>query len=224
MDLPFDEFTLAAATADLGEEPAARNDADCVEFRMDLAGSPLDALAAYDGELPLLVTNRPVGEGGEADDEGRIETLCEAVEHDAVAAVDVELEAVAHGEGGEAVRAARENGASVVVSVHDFEATPPERELERLLDRAADVGDVAKVAVTATDRSDTLALLSATATATAEGHRVATMAMGEVGRHTRAVAPIYGSRIGYAPVDPERATAPGQYELSTLARLVESLK
>jgi 3-dehydroquinate dehydratase-1 len=93
-----------------------------------------------------------------------------------------------------------------------------------LLDRAADVGDVAKVAVTATDRSDTLALLSATATATAEGHRVATMAMGEVGRHTRAVAPIYGSRIGYAPVDPERATAPGQYELSTLARLVESLK
>ncbi|MFC7225863.1 type I 3-dehydroquinate dehydratase [Salinirubellus salinus] len=224
MDLPFDEFTLAASTADLSEEPAARDEADCVEFRMDLADAPRAALADYDGELPLLVTNRAEWEGGEAPDEGRIEALCAAVEHDAVAAVDVELEAVAHGEGGEVVRAARDAGATVVVSVHDFEATPPEQELSRLLERAADVGDVAKVAVTATDRADTLALLSATASATDDGLRVATMAMGEAGRHTRAVAPVYGSRIGYAPVDPDRATAPGQYDLATLASLVAALE
>jgi 3-dehydroquinate dehydratase-1 len=224
MDLPFDEFTLAASTADLSEEPAARDDADCVEFRMDLADAPLDALADYDGELPLLVTNRAEWEGGEASDAGRLEALCEAVEADAVAAVDVELEAVANGDGDEVVRAAGEAGASVVVSVHDFEATPPERELRRLLERAANVGDVAKVAVTATDRTDTLALLSATLSATDDGLRVATMAMGEAGRHTRAVAPVYGSRIGYAPVDPDRATAPGQYDLATLASLVATLE
>lgn len=224
MDLPFEEFTLAASTADLSEEPDARPHADCVEFRMDLADTPLDALDAYDGELPLLVTNRAEWEGGEAGDEGRIDALLAALEHDAVAAVDVELEAVAHGEGGEVVAAAREEGVTTVISVHDFEATPPEAELSRLLERAADVGDVAKVAVTATDRADTLALLSATRTATEDGRRVATMAMGEVGRHTRAVAPVYGSRIGYAPVDPGRATAPGQYDLATLAELVESLQ
>ena len=224
MDLPFDEFTLAAATADLSEEPDARPHADCVEFRMDLADAPLDALAAYDGEMPLIVTNRAAWEGGEAPDEGRLDALLAALDHDAVAAVDVELEAVAHGEGGEVVRAARDAGVTTVVSVHDFEATPPERELARLLERAGDVGDVAKVAVTATDRADTLALLSATRAATEDGLRVATMAMGAVGRHTRAVAPVYGSRIGYAPVDPERATAPGQYDLATLAGLVESLE
>jgi len=49
------------------------------------------------------------------------------------------------------------------------------------------------------------------------------MAMGEAGRHTRAVAPLYGSRIGYAPVDPDAATAPGQYDLATLAGLVDRL-
>ena len=58
----------------------------------------------------------------------------------------------------------------------------------------------------------------------AQGESVATMAMGEPGRHSRAVAPVYGSRIGYAPVDPDEATAPGQYDLPTLRRLVEDLR
>ena len=59
MSLEFEAFTLAAATADLDEEPAARAHADCVEFRMDLAADPLSALSGYEGELPLLATNRP---------------------------------------------------------------------------------------------------------------------------------------------------------------------
>jgi 3-dehydroquinate dehydratase-1 len=112
----------------------------------------------------------------------------------------------------------------VVVSTHDFEGTPPREELERLLERASDHGDVAKLAVTATDLDDALRLLGATRAATGDGLAVATMAMGEAGSHTRAVAPVYGSRIGYAPVDPARATAPGQYDLATLRRLVDDLR
>jgi 3-dehydroquinate dehydratase-1 len=225
MDLSFDEFVLAAATGDPAEEPAAREHADCVEFRMDLAaGDPLDALAAYDGELPLLVTNRPEWEGGEADDEGRLGDLVAAVEHEAVAAVDVELHEVVGGEGLDVVDAARDAGVKVVVSVHDFEGTPPRGELRRLVERASEHGDVAKLAVTAESPDDTLALLAVTRAHAAAGRTLATMAMGEVGRHTRVVAPLYGSRIGYAPVDPARATAPGQYDLATLARLVDDLQ
>jgi 3-dehydroquinate dehydratase-1 len=48
--------------------------------------------------------------------------------------------------------------------------------------------------------------------------------MGEAGRHSRAVAPLYGSRIAYAPVDPDRATAPGQFDLATLSDLVDRLR
>jgi 3-dehydroquinate dehydratase-1 len=219
----FDTFVLAAPTADLGAEPAAREHADAVEFRMDLAANPLDQLAAYEGDLPLLATNRAAWEGGEADEDGRIDALCAAAEHDAVAAVDVELAAVEEGDGERAVAAADGGDASVVVSTHDFEGCPGRAELEDLLARAAEAGDVAKLAVTARDRGDALDVLAATHSRDRAGDRVATMAMGEAGRHSRAVAPLYGSRIGYAPVEPESATAPGQYDLATLRRLVERL-
>jgi 3-dehydroquinate dehydratase-1 len=222
--MDFESFVLAAATDDLGVEPAAREHADIVEFRMDFAADPREELAAYDGELPLLVTNRPEWEGGEAtDDEARLDALCAAVEYDFVEAVDVELESVSEGDGARVLRAAHEHDARVVVSTHDFEKTPQPPKLRRLLARAAEHGDVGKLAVTAETKDDVLELLAATRASTLDGDRVATMAMGEPGRHSRAVAPLYGSRIGYAPVDPADATAPGQYDLATLRRLVTDL-
>jgi 3-dehydroquinate dehydratase-1 len=223
MGMQFDSFVLAAATADLSEEPAARDHADAVEFRMDLADDPLAALSAYDGELPILATNRAAWEGGEADDEGRLAALSEATSFDAVEAIDVELESILAGEAEGLLETARDRDVSIVASAHDFEGTPARTELVRTLTEAGKYADVAKLAVTAQSKADTLALLSATEQLTAHGDTVATMAMGEVGSHTRAVAPVYGSRIGYAPVDPAEATAPGQYDLETLADLVPAL-
>jgi 3-dehydroquinate dehydratase-1 len=230
--LDFDSFVLAAATDDLSAEPAARDHADAVEFRLDLATDPLDQLDAYGGDLPLIVTNRAAWEGGEADDEaGRLDTLEAALDHEAVAAVDLELGALA-GSAQEAATdrarelrsTAREAGVTVIASVHDFESTPSVDRLVDLLEQASDEGDVGKLAVTATDRSDALAVLTATHRAVEAGQTVATMAMGAAGQHTRAVAPVYGSAIGYAPVDPEGATAPGQYDLETLRGLVDQLQ
>jgi 3-dehydroquinate dehydratase-1 len=227
----FEEFVLTASTADLSAEPRAREHADAVEFRMDLADVPLAQLDAYDGELPLLVTNRASWEGGEAPDLARYDALSTAIGRDAVAAVDVELAALrGNAPAGErshatALRdAARESGVDVVASVHDFESTPEPGALVDLLAEAATEGDVGKLATTATAPRDALAMLEATHEATAAGHRVATMCMGEPGRHTRAVAPLYGSKIGYAPVDAADATAPGQYPLATLRRLVDGLR
>jgi 3-dehydroquinate dehydratase-1 len=229
--LAFEEFVLAAVTDDLstaGGERAAEH-ADCVEFRMDLASAvgrdPLAALADYEGPLPVLATNRVAWEGGDAEGPERLEDLRVAAEHPRVRAVDVELSSVAgDGEGIRTAEHARDHGASVVVSTHDFEATPARPEMERLLRRACEAGDVGKLAVTADDSDDALDLLGLTRARAAAGDRVATMAMGAAGRHTRAVAPVYGSRIGYAPVDPDDATAPGQYDLATLRELVDQLR
>jgi len=223
MGLTFDSFVLAASTADLADEPAAREHADAIEFRMDLVDEPLSALEAYDGELPILATNRADWEGGEAKDEGRLEALAEATAFEAVEAIDVELESILDGEAEGVLETARERDVSIVASAHDFEGTPPRKELVRTLTEAGKYADVAKLAVTAESKADTLALLSATEQLTSHGDTVATMAMGEVGSHTRAVAPVYGSKIGYAPVDPAEATAPGQYDLETLAELVAHL-
>ncbi|WP_455449898.1 type I 3-dehydroquinate dehydratase [Natrinema thermotolerans] len=226
MSLRFDSFVLAASTADLADEPAARDHADAIEFRMDLADDPLAALEAYDGDLPILATNRAAWEGGEWDgtDEDRLETLAEATALAGVDAIDVELASILEGEAEGLLETARDRDVSIVASAHDFEGTPPRTELVRTLTEAGKYADVAKLAVTAESTADTLALLSATEQLTAHGDAVATMAMGEVGSHTRAVAPVYGSKIGYAPVDPAEATAPGQYDLETLAELVGRLE
>lgn len=225
--MEFEEFTLLAAGDDLAVEPDAREHADGIELRMDLAAEPLAQLASYDGELPVLVTNRVDWEGGgTADTAARLDDLEAAVEHDAVGAVDLELAALDGDGDHDAARVAehaRDNGASVVVSTHDFEATPSRDALVDRLRRACEYGDVGKIATTARSTDDVLAMLGATRELTAAGERVATMCMGEAGRHSRAVAPLYGSRIGYAPVDPSEATAPGQYDLATLSRLVGEL-
>ncbi|MFD1647489.1 type I 3-dehydroquinate dehydratase [Haloarchaeobius litoreus] len=222
--MDFDSFVLCASTADLAAEPSAREHADAVEFRMDLASDPLAALDGYDGELPVLATNRARWEGGEADDDTeRLDALATAVTMDAVEAVDVELASLQDGNGQRVVERAREAGASVVVSTHDFEGAGDAETMATALDAGLEHGDVAKLAVTATGRKDVLSLLALTDEYDRADDAVATIAMGEAGRHSRVVAPLYGSRIGYAPLDPADATAPGQYDVATTARLVDEL-
>lgn len=222
--MEFDSFVLAAATDDLSRTTTPEC-ADAVEFRLDLADEPLEQLSEHDGELPIIATNRIEWEGGEAaDTPDRLEDLRIATEHPQVEAIDVELSTVAAGDGLELIDVARERTVSVIVSVHDFEETPSGPEMQRLLSRAGEFGDVGKLAVTASTLDDVLQLLAVTRARTEAGQRVATMAMGAVGRHSRAVAPLYGSRIGYAPVDPDHATAPGQYDLETLGRVIEQLE
>ncbi|MCD2202012.1 type I 3-dehydroquinate dehydratase [Halobacterium sp. KA-6] len=224
--MDFEEFVLAAPVSDLGDEPAAREHADAVEFRMDLADDPLPGLDDYDGELPIIATNRAEWEGGEAGEDGRIDALAEAARTDCVDAIDVELAALTEedGDGVEALAAARAEDTAAIVSVHDFEGTPEMGVLAELLGEACSLGDVGKLAVTAEGNGDALDLLRVTHEFSAVDAPVATMAMGEAGRHTRAVAPLYGSRIGYAPADPENATAPGQYDAATLRTLVDNLQ
>lgn len=222
--MDFKSFTLAAVTAELSEEPWVREDADIVEFRMDLATDPLDMLNEYAGDLPVIATNRVNSQGGgAADTPERLATLRSALEHPRVTAVDIELPTVLDGNGQEMLELARELGATVIVSAHDFEHTPPPNEMERVLTTAHSHGDIAKLATTAHNRQDALDLLTVTHTLTADGKSIATMAMGQPGRHTRAVAPIYGSRISYAPLRAQNATAPGQYELATLRTLIDGL-
>ena len=214
---------LAASTADLSDAAAASRYADALEFRLDLASEGVDALDT-DLELPVLVTNRVETEGGNVPPTtDRLDALCRALERPAVEGVDIELSTLRAGRGKRVVEHARENDVAVVVSTHDFERTPDRSRLRELLTAADQWADVAKLAVTATDGADVLDLLAVTLEATRDGRPVATMAMGEAGRHSRVVAPLYGSRIGYAPLDSEQATAPGQYDLETFRRLYDEL-
>ena len=224
----FDSFVLAAATADLADASLATPHADAVEFRMDLADDPLAALDDYDGTLPLIATNRVGWEGGEAPDTAdRLDALETAAMNDHVHAVDVELGALddeGHHDANRVLDVAAETGTATIVSTHDFEETPRRDQLAYHLERSCQLGNIGKLHITAKTPDDVLDLLRITRQFENNGKRVATMAMGEPGRHSRAVAPLYGSKIGYAPVDPDEATAPGQYDLETLRGLVADLQ
>lgn len=225
----FESFRLAASTASLDAEPRARPHADLLEFRMDMAEAPLEALDSYDGDLEVLVTNRPEWEGGDREDgPDRRDELLEALSSPAVAAVDLELRALEDPrqvtDMAPVLDAARERDIPIVVSMHDFDHAPSRKTLVDFAHRGCQFGTLAKIAVTPGTHEAVLKLLQATHDLTQEGRTVATMAMGEIGAHTRAIAPLYGSKLGYAPVDRAAATAPGQFDLETLASLLETFE
>ncbi len=221
-----ESFTLAASVTDLDQEPLARANADAVEFRMDLASAPRDALRNYSGDLPIIATNRVEAEGGQAvESPARYAALADAINQPAVTAIDIELQSLDESKHArELANIARESDTTIIVSSHDFTETPSKQLLETHLDQARDWGDIAKLSVTANDYGDVLTVLGLTWAYSSNNQPVATMSMGEIGRHSRVLAPLYGSKIGYAPLSTDGATAPGQFELAELRELITSLR
>lgn len=216
-------FLLAATTSDLRREPEVRDVADAVEFRMDKAADPIGQLEGYEGELPIVATNRPRWEGGEAPDAGRLDRLVEASGIDAVGMVDVELETARSHDS--PIPAVRENGVEVICSHHDFDETPDHEELLAMFEACARFGDIAKVATFAEDRGDSLQLLNAVYRTAQRGQRIAGIAMGADGSLSRVVAPFYGSVLGYAPLESDdKEYAPGQIPIHSLASIIGSLE
>ncbi|MGQ4555934.1 type I 3-dehydroquinate dehydratase [Halobellus sp. GM3] len=221
--MTIDDFALAATTKDLTREADARGVADLVEFRIDRAEDPIEQLEAYDGELPILATNRNQWFGGNARDAGRLDTLFAASRFDSVAYVDIELETARAKEW--ILEEFRENDVGLIISHHDFEETPEKSVLTAIIDQCASYGDIAKVATYPTDLSDTLTLLTALREATEDGIDTAGIAMGEIGSHTRVIGHIYGSKLGYAPLlGDDSDYAPGQIPLGKLAALIEATR
>jgi len=221
--MKIDDFALAATTNDLTREPDARGVADLIEFRMDKATDPVEQIAAYDGELPLIATNRTRWFGGKATDSGRLDDLFAASRFDAVEFVDIELE-IARGKEW-IVHEFRENDVQLIISHHDFEETPDRDILDAIIAQCAEYGDIAKVATFPQSNADALTLLDAVNTATQRGIDVAGISMGEIGSHTRAIAHLYGSKLGYAPLEgDDNDYAPGQIPLEKLRTLVDATK
>lgn len=226
---PAEVLAQAAALAALsaGERP------DVVEWRADHLYA-LDALGAAEIAralsgallpLPLLVTLRSSEEGGAAGARSPESTriLTALASTAGVAAVDVEF---AYGATVVAdVRAsARETGAAVMASAHDFEGTPPvDAMVDHLLAMQATGADVVKLAVTPHSRRDAAALLEATAEFAAQQRTpVITMAMGPTGLATRLTGHLFGSAGTFASAG--QASAPGQPELARLRAALRSIR
>jgi 3-dehydroquinate dehydratase-1 len=84
--------------------------------------------------------------------------------------------------------------------------------------------DIAKLAVMPHSMRDTLDLLELALDARNAGRTVCTIAMGKFGKHTRAIAPLYGSVLTYASVEISMSSAPGQLPVDELKKVMELLE
>ena len=199
--------------------------ADVLELRLDLLNlSDLDEIKRtierikVNTNLPCIATNRLPSDGGkwEGDEDARIAILVDILPF--VEAVDIEL-STDSAQRNKVTEAAKAAGVTVIVSAHNFNETPQVEEMKRILNSAHEAGaDIAKMAVMAKSKQDVLDVLQATADMEKP---VCTIAMGEIGKHSRIVAPCYGSRLTYGAI--AKSVAPGQIKIHELKSVLEIL-
>lgn len=213
---------------------AAEKGADILEIRLDLLGiRDLERAAEIirkiksETGLPVLVTNRSGAEGGkwEGREEDRIGLLTDLLFFkDGPDAIDIELSA-SRKDRDKVIKTAKEHGKTAIVSFHDFSKTPSLQEMGTILEKMFLEGaDIAKLAVMPRSMEDTLNLLRITLDFKDTGKSVCTIAMGRQGKHTRVVAPLYGSVLTYASIESDAAAAPGQLPVDEVKKMMEMLR
>jgi len=198
---------------------AAGRQADMIELRLDLVEEvdPIRALQAVRESCParpIIATARIRSEGGgyAGSEEERIRLLLRAEPYSDY--LDIELFAPGSGE------LLSRASSPVIVSYHDFQGMPDQEEMAEIFSAMKRAGAaIAKIAVTPESLQDNLRILQFLLAAETP---LCTIAMGILGRHLRAVAPIYGSALTYGYITD--CTAPGQMSLQELCLARELLK
>ncbi|HII51790.1 MAG TPA: type I 3-dehydroquinate dehydratase, partial [Halobacteriales archaeon] len=96
--MDFSTFVLTASVTSLDNLPTSVNQADAIEFRMDLSPNPLAELSHYSLDLPIIATNRVAHEGGNCpENDSRIDLLCDATSNPSVKAIDIEFSSIISG-------------------------------------------------------------------------------------------------------------------------------
>ncbi|MGH9898842.1 MAG: type I 3-dehydroquinate dehydratase, partial [Pyrinomonadaceae bacterium] len=103
----------------------------------------------------------------------------------------------------------------VICSYHDFQRIPAD--LNQLYERIKRTpARIIKIAVTASDITDSIPVLNLIDQARSDGHEVIAIAMGEAGTMTRILGPSRGAFLTYAQLNPENRTASGQLSATSL--------
>lgn len=199
--------------------------ADVVEIRLDAMMHPDIESCVTAIPCPVLVTNRPVWEGGQfaGSEQARIDILCDGIRSGA-RYVDIELLTAADLRG-QVLHEAKKHGAKVVVSNHDFRGTPPLDVLrETLRHMIASGADIGKIVTTASTADETLRVLSLQQDALSGRFPLSAFAMGEAGKISRLATLYLNGAMTYAAISAEQATAPGQISAHDLHALISLLE
>lgn len=165
--------------------------------------------------IPILLTFRHISEGGakEEPQQVRIDVIRAACETGLIDVVDIEQ--ANPREFVEEVKAiVRANGVKLVISTHNFSATPSEEEILNRIKAGKEMGaDIAKVCYLPKNFSDVLNVAKATYRARAGACLIPliTVSMGDLGGITRIMGREIGSDLSF--LSAAGASGPGQMNI-----------
>jgi 3-dehydroquinate dehydratase type I len=121
------------------------------------------------------------------------------------------------------VRELKSLGAKPIVSFHDFAKSLSLSELNRILEREIASGaDICKIVTTAKRIEDNLTILNFTAAACSKA-KVVCFAMGELGKVSRLLSPLFGGYFTFASLGRGSETAAGQMTIQEMKTAYELL-
>jgi len=116
-----------------------------------------------------------------------------------------------------------EIGAKPIVSFHDFNETPGSLQLNRILRKEIASGaDVCKIVTTARFVEDNLTVLDFLSKACKKARTVC-FSMGELGKPSRLLSPVFGAFFTIASLERGRKTAKGQLTIQEMRSAYEAL-
>lgn len=189
-----------------------------LEFRLDFLDTPRQGIVAIEEfltsnpEVTLLATCRRHQNHGRFNGsiDEQLSMLDAAIEAGATA-IDIEIETA---ESAKTKVAALRSKATVIISYHNYDGTPP---VEAILRRMTKIpADGYKLVTTARKPSDNAKVLELAKTAKVP---LILLAMSEVGFPTRVLTPAFGCMFTYASPHAAEGTASGQINARTLRNL-----
>lgn len=189
--------------------------ADLLELRIDFLLDPDPQKVIHlleEINFPLIATNRMREEGGyfRGSEAKRTDILIETAQY--VDFIDIELRTE------EKYRSKVINASkSAIISYHNFQSTPPVKELQGIVSEEKKLGKIAKFAVMPNNMQDTLNVLQVVN----DSDNTIGIAMGEMGSYTRVLASLFGSPITYASL--RGRSAPGQLNIRETRDIIDKL-
>ena len=182
--------------------------ADFVEIRMDELDPDCDlAVLAADRKVPLIATDKAVRDTLEQ----RFLILNAAKSGFKYIDVDLSTPKIET-----LVTELKDSGALSIISHHYTDRCPNLAELQATLKKESSYGaDVCKIVATAKQIQDNLTLLRFTTDASSQA-KVVCFGMGELGKTSRLLSPVFGAFFTFATLERGSETAPGQMTLEDM--------
>jgi len=197
--------------------------ADLIELRVDYLRNAELGLLFQNRKKPFIVTHRRKEEGGRyrGDERKRLGVLQEAIDL-GIDYVDVELATERSWLQG-LIRNKRST--RIILSFHDFRKTPPQKELQKLLNQMVRLeADVIKIVSFARSWEDNLNILSLLPFAKERKQKIVAFCMGEKGKISRIFSPFLGAAWTYASLNQSKTSAPGQLTAQALKDIWKKMR